>query len=369
MTLSVTIGRDALSDALSTLALLVSPSDTIPILRHIVVEPGDGVIRIEASNLDQSATVALECQSEPFEPFAVEGRRLQAIVGNFAKGSSVRFEIADGFVKILCGRSRLTLPIMAVSDFPRIEFEPGMGEFTMPAGQMGEALSRIAYAHGNEIHRSYLCGAYVDYVDGNIHFVATNGRNFARVTTSVAPKGWYGKIWPTRFTEMLIKRLAGESPAVAELSKGLNLVRVTVGDWMLTSKLVGTDYVDYPRILRSAEMTESETIDVDARQLHGAVSRVCLVTDLKGVKAVRLDFDRDRITVTHGDKAGREGVEEVAAACSTENFIGYDSQYLLAALANCGEVASFAFRGPNEVATITNPAQPDFLALIYPYRL
>lgn len=362
----IVIARDALADALSTLALLVSPGDTIPILRHIVVEPLDGAILVEATNLDQSASVTLECECHDGDGLALEGRRLQQIIATLSKGGEVRINVDEGFAHIAAGRSRLRLPTLPVSDFPRITFEPGGPSLSMRSGDMARGLARVAYAHGNEAHRPMLCGACVASVDGKIVFVATNGKNLACISTEVVAGEWASTTWPTRFTEMLEKRLSGDGLATAELSKAKNLVRVSAGAWTLTSKLVELNFPDWRRVIPSEE---GLTASVDCAALHSAVSRTLLATDLKGVKAVKLDMSPDQIGITHGDKSGREGVDGVPADCSGEDWAAFDSQYLLSTLANCGETATIEFRGVDNAATIRNPADPSFLALLYPYRL
>ena len=362
----IVIPRDTLADALSTLTLLVSPSETIPILRHIVIEPMDGAVLVEATNLDQAASVTLVCKCEGGDGFALEGKRLQQIIATLPKDRDVRIEVADGFANIVCARSRLKLPTLPADDFPRLKFEEGGASLSMIAGDMGRALSRVGYAHGNEVHRPYLCGAHVCAVDGKVVFVATNGKNLARVATDTEAGDWTGCIWPTRFTEMLAKRLAGDAPVTADLSKDGNLIRVTHGDWTISSKLIEFAYPDWQRVIPA---DDGVVANVECAPFHAAVSRTLLATDLKGVKAVRLDLTADRITITHGDKAGREGVDEIPADCAGEGMASFDSQYLLSTLANCGETAAIEFRGVENAATIRNPADPTFLALLYPYRI
>jgi DNA polymerase-3 subunit beta len=219
--------------------------------------------------------------------------------------------------------------------------------------------------------RYYLNGIFVHVVDGRLVCVSTDGHRLVRYTmpAPVGASGMPGVIVPRKavgevLTLLKRKDLAG-LPVYVDVSD--EKVRFTVGDVVLTSKLIDGTFPDYQRVIPAYNANRA-TINRDG--LADAVKQVQLISSERG-RAVKFE-PRDgalRLTVINQD-SGIASIDVPATLDADCPVIGFNSRYVLDLLDLVdGDDVVFAFGDSGSPALVTDPTDDAFTAVIMPMRV
>src|SRR6185503_18109041 len=155
------------------------------------------------------------------------------------------------------------------------------------------------FAISTEETRYYLNGIYLHAAASGkaqmLRAVATDGHRLAQVELPL-PKGAAGMpgIIVPRKTVGEVQRLIedNEAEVLVELSQGK--IRFTLGDVVLTSKLIDGTFPDYARVIPVGN--EKELV-VDKKEFEQAVDRVSTVSSERG-RAVKLSLSGGRLVLS-----------------------------------------------------------------------
>lgn len=347
--------------ALKDVTGIVSTKTTIPILAHVMLEAGHGVIRVSATDMDMEAR--RECASDDkgqpdsadwcanLVPFAVTtpGKALLAIVAGFDGDAMVTLTLDENVSRLVisAGRSRFRLVTLPVSDFPRLRDFEVEHEFEIRASAWADAIDVVEHAISTEETRYYLNGIYV-HPDGlDLCLATTDGHRLARAKID-APDGahsWPPMIIPRGAIGELAKALAHAAKAsetadvVIRCNQGGNVMSFDMpaaedGSLLLITKAIDGTFPDYIRVI---PVDPPRELTVHRETLAAAVARVSALAS-KESRLIRLDIETDRIDLTATSVEVGEAREEVPAVHDGEpQPIGFDAKYLREVL---GKIAS-----------------------------
>ena len=127
----------------------------------------------------------------------------------------------------------------------------------------------------------------------------------------------------------------GEGEVGIELSSGK--IRFTIGDVVLTSKLIDGTFPDYARVI---PLNNDKKLVVDKKDFEAAVDRVSTVSSERG-RAVKLSISGGRLVLSVTNPDSGSATEEMEVEYDAEPLdIGFNSRYLLDIAAQIeGEVA------------------------------
>ncbi len=360
------IRAGSLKAALADIAAVVSPKATIPILSMVMVQAGDGVLTLSATNLDlwasrDLATDDREVNSADWRAslraFAVcvPAKPLLGILGEIDADAMVTVEAMDeasatvgGAVKVTAGRSRWTLKGLPSADFPGAAPAEWDIEFSMKAAALADAFAAVGHAISSEETRYYLNGVFLHPADADgaldLRFAATDGHRLARLAID-APEGSLcapAVIVPRQVVSILAKEL-GRVPEDGEIGvsmgRGGAVMLFTLpmpddGTLTVQAKMIEGTFPDYTRVIPDAPPNR---LTVGREALLGALRRVVVLADGKS-RAVKLEAGTDKLTLTASTIELGDAAEEVPCVYGGPQIIwGFDGRYLRDAL---GAVAS-----------------------------
>ena len=115
-----------------------------------------------------------------------------------------------------------------------------------------------------------------------------------------------------------------EAEVTMELSQGK--IRFTLGDTVLTSKLIDGTFPDYARVI---PVSNDKELTVDKKEFEQAVDRVSTVSSERG-RAVKLSLTSGRLMLSVTNPDSGSATEEIEVEYGSEPLdIGFNSRYLL----------------------------------------
>jgi DNA polymerase-3 subunit beta len=372
--MKVTVERAQLLKSLGHVHRVVERRNTIPILANVLIRAGRNELSFKATDLDLEITETIAAEIGSEGATTVPAHMLYEIVRKLPEGSQVVLETSGdrATLTIRAGRSRFTLQTLPESDFPDLAAGEMTHTFKLAAADLKRLIDKTQFAISTEETRYYLNGIYL-HVTGSgktasLRAVATDGHRLAQVDLPLpaGADGMPGVIVP-RKTVGEVQRLIENADAeiTVELSQGK--IRFTIGDVVLTSKLIDGTFPDYGRVI---PVGNDKELLVDKAEFEAAVDRVSTVSSERG-RAVKLSIKDGRLTLSVTNPDSGSATEEIEVEYEADPLdIGFNSRYLLDIAAQLdGEVAVLRLADPGSPTLIEDKNAKGALYVLMPMRV
>ena len=143
--------------------------------------------------------------------------------------------------------------------------------------------------------------------------------------------------------------------------------RFTLGDVVLTSKLIDGTFPDYARVI---PVGNDKELSVDKKEFEAAVDRVSTVSSERG-RAVKLSLNAGRLVLSVTNPDSGSATEEIEVEYASDPLdIGFNSRYLLDIAAQIeGEAAVLMLADPGSPTLIQDKEAKGALYVLMPMRV
>jgi DNA polymerase-3 subunit beta len=372
--MKVTVERAQLLKSLGHVHRVVERRNTIPVLGNVLLRADNARLALKATDLDLEVTETLPAEIATSGATTVPAYMLYDIVRKLPDGSQIVLE-TDGkrpVMAIRAGRSRFTLQTLPESDFPDLAAGDMAHAFTLAATDLKRMIDRTQFAISTEETRYYLNGIYLHAAgtatSATLRAVATDGHRLAQFDLP-QPKGAGGMpgVIVPRKSVGEVQRLIedGETEVRIELSQGK--IRFTLGDVVLTSKLIDGTFPDYGRVI---PQNNDKELVVDKRDFEAAVDRVSTISSERG-RAVKLALSAGKLVLSVTNPDSGSATEELEVEYAAEPLdIGFNSRYLLDIAAQIeGEAAVLKLADPGSPTLVQDKTPSGALYVLMPMRV
>jgi DNA polymerase-3 subunit beta len=294
--LKLTVSRETFLAKLGIAVRGASTRSAIQTLAGVLLRVEDGRAELEATDMELGVRVSLETEESSPGHAVIPGRLLLDVVRSLPTDRlSLEYRSAQQDVELVAGPSKFHLRTLPPEDFPKLPEAPPEGGMTVPASAFVDTIARVARAASRDETRPHLTGVLVTASGSELRMVATDSYRLAVKETSLeaALAGSLEANVPARTLQEL-GRIAGgddsESIGVAALE---NQVVFTVGDVVLSSRLVEGRFPNYQQLLPEAYEHE---LRVSREELLEVVRRVGLLAQKNA--PLRLRFSEGTLDVS-----------------------------------------------------------------------
>ena len=372
--MKVTIERAELLKSLGHVHRVVERRNTIPILANVLVRAEKSALSLKATDLDLEVIESISAEVAPAGSTTVPAHMFYDIVRKLPEGSQVVLESSSdrAVLAIRAGRSRFTLQTLPESDFPDLAAGDMTHKFTLPGADLKRLIDKTQFAISTEETRYYLNGIYL-HVAGSgkaqtLRAVATDGHRLAQTDLPLpaGAAGMPGVIVP-RKTVTEVQRLIEDSEAEITIELSSAKIRFSIGDVVLTSKLIDGTFPDYQRVIPSGNDKE---LVIDKKDFEAAVDRVSTVSSERG-RAVKLSLSAGKLILSVTNPDSGSATEEIEVEYDSDPIdIGFNSRYLLDIAAQLdGEVAVLRLADPGSPTLIEDKDAKGALYVLMPMRV
>ena len=371
--MKVTVERTALLKSLGRVHRVVERRNTIPILANVLIRAEKSKLSLKATDLDLEVIDAVDAEVSPGGSTTVPAHMFYEIVRKLPEGSQIVLEASGdrAMLAIRAGRSRFTLQTLPESDFPDLAAGEMTHKFTLAASDLKRLIDKTQFAISTEETRYYLNGIYLHTaVNGKstmLRAVATDGHRLAQVELPLpsGASGMPGIIVPRKTVGEVQRLIDAEAEVAVELSQGK--IRFSIGDVVLTSKLIDGTFPDYARVIPVANDKE---LIVDKKDFEASVDRVSTVSSERG-RAVKLSISSGRLLLSVTNPDSGSATEELEIEYGADPIdIGFNSRYLLDIAAQIeGEVAVLKLADAGSPTLIQDRDSAGALYVLMPMRV
>ncbi|HWL30894.1 MAG TPA: DNA polymerase III subunit beta [Xanthobacteraceae bacterium] len=372
--MKVTVERAELLKSLGHVHRVVERRNTIPILANVLIRAEKAALSLKATDLDLEVIESIPAEVSPAGSTTVPAHMFYEIVRKLPEGSQVVLESSSdrAVLAIRAGRSRFTLQTLPESDFPDLAASDMTHKFTLTAGDLKRLIDKTQFAISTEETRYYLNGIYLHAAGSGkaqtLRAVATDGHRLAQ-TDLPAPAGVAGMpgVIVPRKTVIEVQRLIEDSEAEITVELSSSKIRFSIGNVVLTSKLIDGTFPDYGRVIPAGNDKE---LTVDKKDFEAAVDRVSTVSSERG-RAVKLSLSAGKLVLSVTNPDSGSATEEIEVDYGADPLdIGFNSRYLLDIAAQLdGEVAVLKLADPGSPTLIQDKDAHGALYVLMPMRV
>jgi DNA polymerase III subunit beta len=377
--MELAIDRVSLLNSLSMVQGIVERRNTVPILGHVLMEPGEDRIRLSATDLEVGIRTSIAAETVQPAPLTLSARKLFEIVRE-TEAEQVTIKTLEGdWFELRCGRARFKMmgldprsfPAMPSPDSKSGELSAAVkGELTLPPAELAGMIDKTIFAVSPDEARYNLSGVYVIAPEaGSVRMVATDGHRLSVIDREAANFSMAGGvIIPRKGLAELRKLLdqAGENQAQLVIDGQLAWLRRGLTE--LSMRLVEGEFPDYTGVIPSQSRYE---IHVGRDTLLNAMRRAAIFSNER-YHGVKLAFAEGTLTVSSTSPDLGEASETLDVAFNGAEFsIGFNALYIQQVL-NVIPSDSEAVLGLSDEVTagiIRTPADSEFQYVVMPMRL
>ena len=339
--------------------------NTVPILQNVLITaPDDNKVAVYATSLDMAATATFEAEHAEPGQITVPGAMLADILKNLHSGADAKltWDGKEPRAKLVSGRSRFSLPVLPVVDYPEFPHVEPVARLTMPAAELGALFARTAPFISTVEARRFICGVHVRITGGEVHFVSTDGFAMCRIVRRATGDDVAVTV-PPAFLNEGAKAMQGSGELTLTLAPGR--VGLIGPSGHFQSKTIDLAYADYGRVLVS---NLEHDVSVAPEELSAAIRRATAIgEDATGLITVALSKDTMAISTRTADADAGDEIE--IDYDGPEIALRFNARRLITALGGMvGEVATFGFMDERSPVILNDSGDADFTLMLMPAK-
>ncbi len=341
---------------------------------------GNNACELSAYDLEKGMKTTLSCVVSEEGCGIINCARFIQIVRTMPEGLlTVEIDEKSLRARVMGGKAEFELQALNGKDFPDLPELRGDRGFTIQQSHLRSLLQRTQFAIAVNSVRPELNGLNLKVKDGVLTAVSCDGSRLSLVSrkadiTSVGTSELaFDIIIPGRAIAELM-RFVGDSDEEMTVYVARKHIIFLIGDFILFTRLIDAQYVDYERFIPKAPKIFAE---LDAALFTGALERAMLVTEEKQQGQVKspviCTFEEGILTVTSSSITGRVNDEIPVKQEGDTIEIGFNCRFLYDAMKACDcEKVKISMTSPLMGMTIEPVGEEEegrFLLLVLPVRL
>ncbi len=329
-----TISKQSFIDALSQVQHVVTNRTTLPILSNVLIEAVGNQLRLTTTDLDVGVMGSVEAKVEKEGATTLPVKRLASIVRELPAETIEVSVDSKNHATIKCGPSFFKIIGLGDDEFPPLPTFDEFKEFKIPQQTLLDALKKTSYAISTDETRYVLNGIFVQFKEGKMSLVATDGRRLAMVEHDLEfpASNECDVIIPSKAVNELQRLLNTEGGVIMRLTD--SQVSFEINGNLLVSKLIEGNYPNYRQVIPS---NTTERVQISREAFLETVSRVSiLATD--NSSSVKLAFGPNKVEVMANTQDVGEAFESIVVDYGGKEFaIAFNPEFLMAPLKNLSE--------------------------------
>ena len=301
---------------------IVERRTTIPVLSHILLRATDERLHIAATDLEVSLTSWCEAKVTEEGAIAIQAKKLLEII-RASTGDEVTLKIEkEGLLTILVGKSVFKIRGLPADEFPTLPNIEDEKPVRVPFKTFRNMVTKIFFAISSEESRFQLSGALMQFTEGGLVMVATDGHRLALVESEIQGMAEAEGVLVPRKALQELQRFEGED---LNFRRSEHHLSFTIGARQLICRILEGTFPDYERVIS----TSNDKIVMSNRlELAGVVQRISLLTGDRA-RAIRMELEPKQLVFSAANPDLGEAREEVPCDYEGDEVsLGLNPDYL-----------------------------------------
>ncbi|MHB8381916.1 MAG: DNA polymerase III subunit beta [Candidatus Binataceae bacterium] len=380
--MGLVIDRAALQTALAMMQGIVERRTTVPILGHVLLEPGSGSLRLSATDLEVGICTEVAARTAKDKSITLNARKLFEIVRE-AEGDEVKLDTLDNdWVELKCGRAKFKMMGLDPRSFPAMPSQSVAkaenaaakkvlkAELGIASTVLASMIDKTVFSVSPDEARYNLSGVYLEAAGpGGVRMVATDGHRLSMVEREAPGFSMEGgAIIPRKGLQELRKVLDQTGDQDVKLSLDGQLAYMKRGSTEVSMRLVEGEFPDYRGVIPKES---KHAIGVDRDALFAAIKRAAIFSNER-YHGVKFALTSGSLTVSSTSPEMGEASESLDVDFRGEEFaIGFNANYLrdVLGIIPAGSKVELGLSDDVSPGVVRTEADTKFTYVVMPMRL
>jgi len=366
----VTTLAENFSKALTIASRFVGGKVQLPVLANILLKTDKNKLVISATNLETSISISIGAKIEEEGEITVPGKTICDLVNSLPSGQLTLKEEKE---KVLIKTPSFESTILAAnaSDYPSIP-DKGSGKvYSFPSEVVENVIKKILFSVSSDETRPVLTGVLLILRDKEAVFVSTDGFRLSQksIKTEKMDQDEEVKlIIPKNTFSELVRISEGSEKINFSFNKNENQIIFTVGDCILSSRIIQGDFPDFEKIIPKNPVIN---IDIDKEELIRSV-KLASVFAREAANVIKVNVLKNSVDISaESTKSGNQkSVIDAKVEGDSELLVAYNYRFIEEFLGVVGgESVKIGLTDANIPGIFLDPKDLDYLHIIMPIKL
>jgi len=362
--MKLTIDRKDLENLLKKVISATEKKSALPILSNFLLEATENKLTVQGTDLEVHVSASTIADVEEEGKVCVNAKKLTDI-SRLLPSTEVNITTDDNKLKIKSGKTKYSLPIFPIDEFPPLYPFPENISFTVDGDNLLKAINKTIYATSKEESRFALQGVLFKSNGNQIDVVATDGHRLALYKIEKTGEGDIDIILPQKALNEL-KKLTTDFEDI-EVASTDQYTFFRTKEWMLMTRVLEGAFPDYTQVIPSEFSIE---IKVDKKGFMEAVKRVSAIIEGEP-KPLKLSLRKGVLELKTFSQEFGEAVDELEIEYEGDDFtIGFNAKYVLDAINVIDEEEIYIkFTNPEAQTLFTPVENENYIAIVMPMEI
>lgn len=362
--MKINVDRVALLNALARVRGIVQRRGTLPVLAMVKLTAKGLAVRVEATNLTQSAMVMVRCEVLEEGGTCAPHDKLMALLRALTVDEVTLTRDTSEQLTVKAGRSRSRLSCIHVSEFPvdtnREQFKPIA---TVDAVVLQALIDRVKGAVSSDESRESFMGVFWRSEGEVLTLTATDGHRLHMTSERVHGAADHTAIIPSL---ALLKTVLAGADAVRVLAHGDD-VAFESDDSRLTVRCISGRFPNIAQVIPDVSASTTHTrATLNCEAMEGALRRAGILSPDTGAVSIVADEEGASLRISAGTSEGEYG-EPVNAALEGWNDVGVNGALAVDAMRALGSDAVEVWSGGGDKPMLwRTPGDDTTLCVVMP---
>ncbi len=361
------IPRETLLAPISQVVNVVERRQTLPVLANFLIEANEDGLRITGTDMEVELVARAKAEVAQTGAITVLARKLVDICRALPEGVTINVQLNDDKLAIHAGRSRFSLATLPASEFPSSDQAETLNSYEVSQGRLRWLLEKSAFAMAQHDVRHYLNGLLLEFGDGQLRAVATDGHRLALAEIQATVSGEPRSVIVPRKGVTELNRVLEDLDEPLKVMLGQGFLRVDRERIVMTTKLIDGRFPDYEAVI---PLLSDRPLLVNRSEFTHALQRAAILSNEK-YRGVRLELLPDGVRIVAHNPQQEEATEELEAEHQHDKLkVGFNVNYLLDALGSMeSEKVAISLKDSNSSCLVTDPDSEAVRQVVMPLKL
>lgn len=361
------IPRETLLAPISQVVNVVERRQTLPVLANFLIEANEDGLRITGTDMEVEVVARAQAEVAQTGAITVLARKLVDICRALPEGVRINVQLNEDKLAVHAGRSRFSLATLPASEFPSSDRAETLESYEISQKRLRWLLDKTSFAMAQQDVRHYLNGLLLEFRDGQLRAVATDGHRLALCEAEATVSGDVRSVIVPRKGVLELNRILEDIDEPLKVMLGQGFLRVDRERIVMTTKLIDGRFPDYEAVI---PLLSEKPLLVDRSEFTHALQRAAILSNEK-YRGVRLEMLPGSVRIVAHNPQQEEATEEVEAAHDLDHLkVGFNVNYLLDALSSMeSDKVSISLKDSNSSCLVTNPDSEAVRQVVMPLKL
>ena len=255
---------------------VVEKRTTMPILSHVLMRSTDKGLFLEATDLENTATVFCDAHTEGEFKMAVPAGILSALVQEVREEEEISVTATENnWVEVVTSSGSFKIAGLSADDFPKIPEVSSENLFQISSERLEGMMSKTVFSVSEDEMRRSLSGVFFERRgEQTLRLVATDGHRLSFVDEKIENLNLPKDVLVPKKAVMEMRRIVHLSKDVRIGSSGNFFVfELKDENFVFISRVIDAEFPDYMQVV---PVSTKNTVTVDASKLLLALKRVSI---------------------------------------------------------------------------------------------